>query len=220
MEVMVKKFYVSLFITVFFISASAQAKPYEETAQHVQNTLMCTKEQAFHFMSYIKRFMEEVENNFSTIASEKKSDTEKRQLISTTIYKHFQKPTSTVQVSSLTRDYIKSYPVREYLEHLLNLSKTHYTQVKLYFKPDYLSMGTIHPYYDPVYGKCFEFIIAIWQIFIGDTTDNRPPYYDATQKNFILMFHKDKNSEYWTLKIKSIFAKETITLVKYRRTVR
>jgi len=162
-------------------------------------------------MHYIDNFANEVKTNFTDIASEKVSDSKKEKLIQQTINKYFESTTSSVQVSSLNHNSIQTYPVNEYLNHLSNLCKTRYTRVELYFKPDYISMGTIHPYHDPTYGKSFEFKVGVWQIFksyIGD----RQLYFDATQKDFILIFHKEEQSDFWTLKIKSIIAKETVTL--------
>ena len=204
-------------IILLFLGTSAQASRYDDLVQHIKTKMGCTDEQANAFMHHVDNFAGEVQTIFSSVASHKVSDQKKQSLIQETIQKHFEKPTSSIQVSSLNYNNIKTYPVNQYLIHLSELSKQVYTSVKLYFKPDYLSMGTIYPYEDPAYGPSFEFKIGVWQIFEGWGDDNRPLYIDATQKDLILIFHKMENSQYWTLKIKSIVAKETITLDEFKQ---
>jgi len=195
----------------------AQANRYQEIIQNVSKILVCNQEEAKIFMHHVNNTVKEVQNIFSDLASHSVSENQKQKKMQKTLKEHFEKPTSSIQVSSLYANKIKTYPVNQYLIHLAELSKARYAQVKLYYKPDYLSMGKIYPFHHPVYGSSFEFRIGVWQIFEGRNIDNRPLYIDATQKDFIFLFHKMSDSKYWTLKIKSIYAKETVTLTEFEK---
>jgi len=206
-----------ILIIICLLATYAYAIEYPQLIEHISKKLDCNEEQADDFMHYVDNFVTEVQNIFTNIASHRVADSQKQDLINRTIQKHFKNPTSSIQVSSLNYNRIKTYPVNQYLDHLANLSKKKYIKVKLYYKPDYLSMGKIYSYQDPVYGHSYEFQIAVWQIFEGRCVDNRPLYIDATQKDFILMFHKKKHSKYWTLKIKAIAVKETVSLDEFKQ---
>jgi len=185
--------------------------------QHVSRILDCSDEQSTLFIEHVDKVVREVQGIFSQIASHTVRDRKKRALMNKTMKKHFEKPTSSIQVSSKNSGRIKVYAIKNYLVHLMNLSKHKYTKVKLIYSADYASMGRMYSYVDPVYGKVFEFKIAVWQFFTGENEDDLIFYSDATQKDMIFMFHQERASEYWTLKIKAILAKETISLDRFKQ---
>jgi len=199
-----------IYLIIISVSYSSPNSSERSVIYHIMTRLHCEKEDAVKFISIVESFINEIQDNITTIASNNNiENNDKQYLINYTINRYFLSTSSQVQVSSIYRNIIRSYRIDTYLNRLSNLSKTKYTRVQLLFAPNYLALGNIESYTDNELGQAYEFNVKMWQIFrayFGDSI----AYEDATLKSYSLVFYK--KTDRWDLKVKNIAAKETVTL--------
>jgi len=195
-----------IFISIQIIPQNASAN---DVINHVMKILNCSKKDAKYFIGLIENRVDRIQNNISKIASHNTRDSTKKILIQNTVNDLFFGPSSWIQVSSLYRNSLSTYYIKEYLNRLSKLSKNSYTKVELYFVRDYLTLGRIYPCEHDEYGDVFEFNVSMWQIFKGGPGDSMS-YEDATLKVLGFIFYKSNRSNHWNLSVKNIAAKETV----------
>ncbi len=155
---LIKLAFVAFMISI--VTPSVQALSYEQLLlEDVQKKLGVNENIAKAFLQYVRDFVSESQNNFSLIASKDTSPEEKKALITRMLENYFEDPmNSEIQVLNLN---IKTYPVAVYL---YRLSKLNYDRIKLYFNPNYFSMGPLTRYTDPFSGKYgYDFHVRLWQ---------------------------------------------------------
>ena len=180
-----------------------------EAIQNVMTNLGVNKRTAIAFLQYVDDFVTEVQDNFTKIASHQTPRSQKEHLIEETLDRYFEEPMeSEVQVSSLNRKKVKSYPVQVYLNRLSKLDLK-YRTVKLHFDKNYFSMAPIRTYNDRDCGSSgigdirYEFKLDMWQLFHGGCYDDyRRCYVHFTQKAFHIAFVP--YSDGWKIKIFAI----------------
>jgi len=185
-----------------------------EAIQNVMTNLGVNKEIAVAFLRYVDDFVTEVQDNFTNIASHQTPPSQKEYLIEETLDRYFEDPMkSEIQVSSLNRKEVKSYPVQVYLNRLSKLTKR-YKTVKLHFDKSYFSMGPIKAYrhqylYERSPGsgignRKYEFKLDMWQQFEGCKHDGKRCYIDFTKKGFYIAFIPRRSG--WKMEIFAITA--------------
>ena len=191
------------------IETSEKISYANDIIKHVMNTLVCSKSDAIYFIGLIENRVDKIQKNISEIASQNTKVNLKNILIQNTVNDLFFGPSSWIQVSSLHRNSLSTYYIKEYLERLSKLSMNSYINVELYFERDYLTLGRLYPCEHYEYGNVFEFNISRWQILSGVPGDSIS-YEDATLKVLSFIFYKSKRSSHWNLSVKNIAAKETV----------
>jgi hypothetical protein len=116
-----------------------------------------------------------------------------------------------IQVSSINRRRLKNFRIKDYLEHLAELSVEKYVTVKLDFDNDYMKIGNIYKYNDEYY-----FAIDTFQIFIGCKGDAITCYKDVTKKVFGVKLIKGASLGGDKVAIHQVSATETMTLDDFR----
>ena len=199
---------ISLFITISLLSSSSicNGNENDRLLLHIKNKISAcrSKKDAKRFLYYVNEVIDIVQDSFSKLASHRRSNDEYR--IKKNLLKNYFENEAWVQVSSVNSPLIITQNIYDYLNRLTNY-KDRYEKVELYFDKEYLAFGNIHEF-GSKNNKSYEFNLAASQIFKGYIGDNIQ-YSDATIKVFNFIFKKVGNS--WTLKIRSITAKETFS---------
>jgi len=204
-------------IAVTFMPSVSEALSYEAIIQDVKKKLGVSDRIADAFLQYVNDFVSDIQGNFTKIASHKTPRDTKESLIERTLEGYFEDPMkSEVQVSSLRRTKVNSYPVQVYLNKLSKLD-LYYKTVRLYFDKSYFSMGPIESYrYEDHYsrgsstgGMGYEFKIEMWQMFEGCKRDNRNICYrDFTKKGFHIVFMPSRKG--WLMRVFAITADKPV----------
>ncbi len=199
------------FVICVVTPSVSQALSLDALVADVKNKLGVNEKIAKAFLQYVLYFVSETQKNFTLIASHKTSPERKRALIVQTLENYFEDPmNSEVQVPSLKRKQVKTYAVQVYLNRL---SKLKYDTIKLYYNPNYFSMGPIEAYTDPYTGKKgFNFNVQVWQMFEGCRGDGNRNicYKDFTKEGFHIVFMRAKSG--WVMRIHGITADKTVSL--------
>ncbi len=202
-----------------------QASSFNEAVQDVMTKLSVNETVAIAFLQYVDDFVTEVQNNFTNIASHQTPRYKKKSLIEETLEKHFDDHiNSEVQVSSLNKRDVSSFPVQVYLNRLYSNRRSKlaisYKTVKLHFDKSYFSMGPIEVYrhqeelYDGNPGgsgigdKRYEFKLDMWQLFEGCYRDKKHCYREFTKKGFYIVFVPSKSG--WSMEIFAITADKPV----------
>jgi len=200
-----------LLIGTFFLMFQTSAiGGFDETASDIMKKFRCSKEQAIKFMKYVSNTMTKIENNISNIASNSTPKKKRFSIAQDTIETYFESSSSKIYRTSLSSNRVKYTPVTEYFNLLATNYNGKYDEIEIYFKENWIKMGNIEEFYNRKYGKTYEFSIDAWQYFVGRLGDDIV-YGDVTLKSFNYIFYKDKNSEFWELKVKAVVAKETLS---------
>ncbi len=169
-----------------------------------------TCEKAESFIDYVDGFSQDIQNNFELIASDKTSNSRKKDLVKETVNNYFDNPTSTVQTSSINRpDFIRHHAVERYLKILAKLSQTKYVTVKLEYDKDYFNMGNIEYEYEDG-RKIYSFKVNMWAMFEGCTESGRC-YRDHTKKGFYMKLQTNR------MRVDFVSVEDTVTEEDYRK---
>ena len=195
----------------YFVDQYLQEKDNNDvTASDIMRKFSCSKEQAIKFMKYVSNTVTKIENNISNIASNSTPKKKRFSIAQDTIETYFESSSSKIYRTSLSSNRVKYTPVTEYFNLLATNYNGKYDEIEIYFKENWIKMGNIEEFYNRKYGKTYEFSIDAWQYFVGRLGDDIV-YGDVTLKSFNYIFYKDKNSEFWELKVKAVVAKETLS---------
>jgi len=207
-----KLFKMSLFIiiTLMICSSICNGNEKERLLVNIKNKINAckTKEDAKRFLNYVQNVMDIVQTSFSQLVSTRKIE-DVYKIKKNLLYNYFESD-ACVQISSINSSLLLTQIINDYLNRLTNYNYR-YGKVELYFDKEYLAFGNIYEF-GPKNNRAYEFNLTASQIFKGYIGDYIQ-YGDATIKVFNFVFKKVENS--WTLKIKSITAKETYSLENY-----
>ncbi len=207
----------TLATTLFICSSGAESQAqvgFDRVVEHIQEKMGRDRDDAEAILLIIYSFVQDLQFQFTYIASSSDSYEAKIPVVKETIGRYFLSPHANIQVSSRTRGTVSDYSVSVYLDNLARLrSHRGYTKVELAFDPDYVGIGAIERTSQAEY----QLSVNLWQTFKG-WRDNRVWYSDATQKKFRLIIESTRDSI--DIKIKEIKVSETVDLELYRSAIK
>jgi hypothetical protein len=167
-------------------SVSLLAGDQRQIVADVASTAQISLDDAARITNAIIAFMQDLEWRIGYIASSTDSPAQKDRMAQETIVKCFVSEESEVQVVNVRTKAIATYKVRFYLFRLARLRKIYgYTDVQLYFRPNYLGFGRVRKIADST--SRYEVSVSAEQIFIAKREDI-VAYRDITKKKFRVRF--------------------------------
>lgn len=170
---------------LLFVPTSHAANQDEDILRRLAGVTRTDRAKAIYIYNALDTFMTELGDQLSYIAESTDTAEEKDKVAEKVMADYFDSKDALVYVSTAPSNAIARYTVRVYLHNLARIREREgYTKVRLYFKPDYLGMGSLFS----VYGapNTYEISVSIIQIFIGEHAEFT--YADETKKRLRIRF--------------------------------